>query len=307
MPSCDSTRQFESERVLSGVTGNEKVRQWQRGLWVNAAASCTVRHKEKEETGQSPSEDRTEKWKKEEGLLLQAETQAAAGPLRTSSDRSCPETQDSTSSVIKSSQVGCEISKQQQTHAWHTAYLHQPDVTFYFLTSGVQFPYILDWNQLTATLENMKVSTRTSSWKGGPIFEKVLRPLCAWKGFTVIPAALKTLKPTSINLQKATSTWPRYRPLQLCLACPDIKLLSNSPPMAFTHVFPRSSSFLVVTCRKRSKYCTSSTSLCHLLQGKNRASHPFHSHPCTEWCSVCAPHKFSTQQEITPCFSPYHT
>lgn len=61
-------------------------------------------------------EERTEKWKEEEDLLQQVETRAAAGPSRTSSDRSSPDTQDRTPSIIKSSQVGRKIRKHTSLH-----------------------------------------------------------------------------------------------------------------------------------------------------------------------------------------------
>ncbi len=49
-------------------------------------------------------------------MLQQVET-SAAGPLKTSCDRSCPDAQDGTPSIIKSSQVGREISEHKQTNS----------------------------------------------------------------------------------------------------------------------------------------------------------------------------------------------
>lgn len=53
-----------------------------------------------------PSERKEKRNERRKRVLLQQVETLAAGPLRTSSDRSCPDARDRTPSIIKSSRVG---------------------------------------------------------------------------------------------------------------------------------------------------------------------------------------------------------
>lgn len=199
--------------------------------------------KRKLSRGCQRTEQRNERRKRDCCFKWKLRMTAAAGPLRTSSDRSCPETQDRTPSVIKSSQVGCEISKR-----W--ADCIPPSTWRHLLLPHTRSPVSICFRLKPADSNTGK---HHHFHKQVPR-KKVLQALCICKGFTFTPAALKTLKPTSIHQQKlnpaqshTTQQLPTYT--------------------AFTRFFPCSSSFHVVTCGKLSKYCTSSTSPCHLLQG----------------------------------------